>query len=75
MKKIYHELYGGEFTVESDHKPIKSIFKVKSKSCKTVFVSRNKLPNTQDEIPEININQIQLRANLPISGLKYRVLK
>jgi len=40
-----------------------------------MFVSRNKLPDTQDKIPVMYINQIQLRANLPMSELKFRVLK
>ena len=53
-------------------------FTVKFKPGKSMHVSdllsRKNLPESEDCIPDIDINQIQLNAHLPMSPQKYQEL-
>ena len=101
-EKYHHFVYGRDFEIESDHKPLESIFRkpiavtpariarflmqlqkydftVTFKPGKSMHVSdllsRKNLPKTEYCIPDIDINQIQLNAHLPMSPQKYQKLK
>lgn len=102
-QKFHHYLYGRQFEIESDHRPLEHIFRksiseapsriqrfmmqlqrydftVKYKPGKTMYLSdtlsRLNLPETSEEmVPDIDVNQIQLNAHLPMAPHKYEELK
>ncbi|CAC5387636.1 unnamed protein product [Mytilus coruscus] len=81
-QKFHHYVYGRQVELESDHKPLENIFsKPLNKAPPRIqrFVLQLQkydiVETVEKLVPDIEINEIQLNAHLPISPEKYELFK